>query len=150
MVCVRVSLKLYQNKAVRDWHSSEWIAYGGKIMTTKVLGAAAVVLLLCASAYGAFFVAPNELTMGVVQRIFYLHAPCGMTALASFMVCFVGNLGYLLKREPKWDWLAGSSAEVCLAFCPLVLLTGPIWPHPPLRLDSASARCLPPPPRLFL
>ena len=75
-------------------------------MTTKFLGAAAVVLLLGASAYGAFFVAPNELTMGIVQRIFYLHAPCGMTALAAFMVCFVGNLGYLLKREAKWDWLA--------------------------------------------
>jgi heme exporter protein C len=96
-------------------------------MTSKVLGAAAVVILLGASAYGAFFVAPNELTMGIVQRIFYLHAPCGMTALAAFMVAFVGNLGYLFKREAKWDWLGVSSAEVGLAFCTVVLLTGPIW-----------------------
>src|SRR5712664_2977689 len=74
-------------------------------MMSKVLGAAAVVVLLGASAYAAFFVAPNELTMGIVQRIFYLHAPCGMTALAAFIVCFVGNLGFLFKREAKWDWL---------------------------------------------
>src|ERR1700720_2652279 len=99
-------------------------------MTAKLLGAAAVVFLLGASAYGAFFVAPNELTMGIVQRIFYLHAPCGMTALAAFMVAFVGNLGYLFKREAKWDWLGVSSAEVGLAFCTVVLLTGPIWAKP--------------------
>jgi heme exporter protein C len=99
-------------------------------MTTKVLGAAAVVLLLGATAYGAFFVAPMELTMGIVQRIFYLHAPCGMTALAAFIVCFIGNLGFLFKREAKWDWLAVSAAEVGLAFCTVVLLTGPIWAKP--------------------
>ena len=75
-------------------------------MMAKHLGAVAVVALLGASVYGAFFVAPNELTMGVVQRIFYLHAPCGMVALSAFLVCFVGNLGYLFKRTPKWDWLA--------------------------------------------
>ena len=79
-------------------------------MMGKVLGAAAVVILLSASAYGAFFLAPNELTMGFVQRIFYLHAPCGMTALAAFMMCFAGNLAYLFKREAKWDWLAFLSA----------------------------------------
>ena len=99
-------------------------------MMAKTISAMAVVLLLAASAYGAFFVAPTELTMGVVQRIFYLHAPCGMTALAAFLVCFVGNVTYLLKREPKWDWLAVSSAEVGLAFCTVVLLTGPIWAKP--------------------
>lgn len=96
----------------------------------KLFSAVAVVLLLGASAYGAFFVAPNEATMGIAQRIFYLHAPCGMTALAAFLVCFVGNLGFLLQRKARWDWLAVSSAEVGLAFCTVVLLTGPIWAKP--------------------
>src|SRR6267142_275861 len=68
--------------------------------------------------------------MGIVQRIFYLHAPCGMVALAAFLVCFVGNLAYLFKRTPKWDWLGVSAAEVGLAFCTVVLLTGPIWAKP--------------------
>jgi heme exporter protein C len=85
---------------------------------------------MAASAYGAFFIAPTEATMGLVQRIFYLHAPCGMTALAAFLVCFVANLNYLFRREAKWDWLAVSSAEVGLAFCSVVLLTGPIWAKP--------------------
>ena len=99
-------------------------------MTAKTISAVAVVLLLVAAAYGAFFVVPTEATMGIVQRIFYLHAPCGMTALCAFLVCFVGNLGYLFKREAKWDWLSVSSAEVGLAFCTVVLLTGPIWAKP--------------------
>src|SRR5260370_12692702 len=99
-------------------------------MTSKILGAAAVVFLVSASAYGAFFMAPNELTMGIVQRIFYLHAPCGMTALAAFIVCFIGNLGFLFKRDAKWDWLGVSAAVVGLAFCTVVLLTGPIWAKP--------------------
>src|SRR5256885_13877917 len=99
-------------------------------MTIKTIGAAVVVLLLGASAYGAFFVAPTELTMGLVQRIFYLHAPCGMTALAAFLVCFVGNVNYLLRREAKWDWLAVSAAAVGMAFCTVVLLTGPLSGKP--------------------
>ena len=96
-------------------------------MAIRSLSAVVVILLLAASAYGAFFLVPTEATMGIVQRIFYLHAPCGMTALSAFLVCFIGNLGYLFKRQPKWDWLAVSSAEVGLAFCTVVLLTGPIW-----------------------
>jgi heme exporter protein C len=99
-------------------------------MSAKIFSAALVVLLLGASAYMAFFVAPNELTMGLVQRIFYLHAPCGMTALAAFLAAFVGNLAYLFKREAKWDWLGVAAAEVGLAFCTVVLLTGPIWAKP--------------------
>jgi heme exporter protein C len=39
-------------------------------------------------------------------------------------------LYYLLRREAKWDWLAVSCAEVGLAFCTVVLLTGPIWAKP--------------------
>lgn len=89
-----------------------------------------VVALIGVSAYASFFVAPDEKTMHAVQRIFYLHAPCGMTALMAFLIAFVGNVAYLVKRESKWDWLGVSSVEVGLAFCTVVLLTGPIWAHP--------------------
>ncbi|HUL16972.1 MAG TPA: cytochrome c biogenesis protein CcsA [Terriglobales bacterium] len=89
-----------------------------------------VVALLGYSAYAAFYIAPDEKTMHLVQRIFYLHAPCGMTALVAFLVAFVGNVGYLVKRENKWDWLGIAGVEVGLAFCTVVLLTGPIWAKP--------------------
>jgi len=39
-------------------------------MAKRVLLGAAAVLLVIAAAYAAFFVAPEERTMGVLQRIF--------------------------------------------------------------------------------
>lgn len=99
-------------------------------MTKQVLGAAVVLLLVAAAAYGALFVAPTERTMGTIQRIFYLHVSSAWTGLTAFFVCFVANLLYVFRREPKWDWLGVSAAEVGLAFTTVVLVTGPIWAHP--------------------
>jgi len=99
-------------------------------MSKHSLATLLVCVLLGITAYAAFYVAPMEQTMGLVQRIFYLHAPCGMTALLAFLLSFVGSVGYLLKRDPRWDWLAVASAETGIAFCTVVLLTGPIWAHP--------------------
>jgi len=98
-------------------------------MKKNVLIAFAIVLLMCIAAYASLFVAPREQD-GNIQRIFYLHAPSGMVALLSFFVCFVGNLGYVFTRKPKWDWLGVSAAEVGMAFCTVLILTGPIWAHP--------------------
>jgi heme exporter protein C len=89
-----------------------------------------VCALMGVTAYAAFFIAPTEATMGLVQRIFYLHAPSGMAALSAFLVSFVGSVAYIFTRKAKWDWLAVSAAEVGIAFCTVVLLTGPIWAKP--------------------
>jgi heme exporter protein C len=68
--------------------------------------------------------------MGPIQRIFYLHVSSAWTGLTAFLICFVANLFYVFRREPKWDWLGIASAEVGLAFTTVVLVTGPIWAHP--------------------
>jgi len=96
----------------------------------RILWASVVVVLMSAAAYASLFIAPTESKMGTIQRIFYLHAPSGMVALLSFFVCFVGNLAYVFTRKPKWDWLGVSAAEVGMAFCTVLILTGPIWAHP--------------------
>src|SRR6202158_5399777 len=95
----------------------------------KIFVAAGVVLRMSVAAYAALFIAPTESKMGTIQRIFYLHAPSGMVALLSFFLCFVGNLGYVFKRQPKWDWLGVSAAEVGMAFCTVLILTRPILAH---------------------
>jgi heme exporter protein C len=99
-------------------------------MVKRILPAVVVFALLGAAAYGAFFVAPTERTMGPIQRIFYLHVSSAWTGLTAFLICFVANLFYVFRREPKWDWLGIASAEVGLAFTTVVLVTGPIWAHP--------------------
>ena len=48
-----------------------------KKMGTQALATFGVALLLSVAAYCALFVAPNEATMGLIQRIFYFHVPFG-------------------------------------------------------------------------
>ena len=97
---------------------------------TSWVPALAVAALLGIAGYAALFLAPTERTMGLIQRIFYFHVPSAWTAFVAFFVAFVANIAYLVRREPKWDWLGVSAAEVGLAFCSVVLVTGPIWARP--------------------
>jgi heme exporter protein C len=94
-----------------------------------ILGLLALSLIV-ASAYASFYIAPLERTMGPIQKIFYFHAASAWAGMTAFLVCFVGNLLYVWRRAPKWDWLGVSGAEVGLAFTTVVLITGPIWAHP--------------------
>jgi len=68
--------------------------------------------------------------MGLVQRIFYLHAPCGLTMFTAFFICYCSNITYVFRRSAKSDALAVSAAEVGLVFSTVNLVTGPIWAHP--------------------
>lgn len=89
-----------------------------------------VLFLIGVSTWANFYVAPNERTMREIQRIFYLHVPSAWTAFIAFFLVFVASIGYLWSRKPKWDWLGVAAAEVGLAFCTVMLITGPIWAKP--------------------
>ncbi len=99
-------------------------------MAKRILLGAVALLFMIAAAYAAFYVAPEERTMGVLQRIFYFHASSAWAGMDAFFVCFVANLLYVWKRDQKYDWLGVSSAEVGLALITVVLITGPIWAKP--------------------
>jgi heme exporter protein C len=99
-------------------------------MTKRIILGAVAILLVIAAAYAAFFIAPEERTMGLIQRIFYFHVSSAWAGFSAFFLCFLGNLLYVWKRDQKYDWLAVSGAEVGLAFTTVVLITGPIWAHP--------------------
>jgi len=99
-------------------------------MGKRVLFGAVAVLLVIAGGYAAFFIAPTERTMGVLQRIFYFHAATAWAGMDAFFLCFACNLLYVFKRQQKYDSLGVASAEVGLACTTVVLLTGPIWAKP--------------------
>ncbi|MGH9704753.1 MAG: cytochrome c biogenesis protein [Candidatus Acidiferrales bacterium] len=96
----------------------------------NALGMFTVTVLLIIAGYAALFIAPDERTMHAIQRIFYFHAPAGITSFSAFLIAFIANIAYLAKRQPKWDWLGVSAVEVGVAFCTVNLITGPIWAHP--------------------
>jgi len=89
----------------------------------------AVVLVVWAW-YAVFVQVPTERTMGVVQRIFYLHLSSAFVALLSFLVVLLASVVYLWTRKPAWDWIAVSAAEVGIIFIAAVLISGPLWAKP--------------------
>lgn len=99
-------------------------------MLKNILGATVLFLMIAFTAYLGFYYAPIEKSMGVIQKIFYLHLPSAFSSFVALGICFYANLMYVFKRQQKWDWLGVSAAEVGLAFISVVLVTGPIWAHP--------------------
>jgi heme exporter protein C len=89
---------------------------------------AVLTALAMAGATGlAFFYAPVDRSMGIVQKIFYTHVPAAMAAYAGFTVTSVASLLYLLKPHRTWDLAAVSGAHLGLLFCAYVLISGPLW-----------------------
>ena len=85
---------------------------------------------LALAGYAALFIAPTELTMGVIQRIFYFHVTSFWTAFLAIFTTTFGSFAYLKTRAVKWDWISVSSAELATAFLTIGLVTGPIWAKP--------------------
>jgi len=94
---------------------------------TLILPVAALIFF---AGYAALFIAPDEKTMHAIQRIFYFHVPSAISAFIAFFIVFIANTAYLVSRQLKWDWLGVAGAEVGVACCTVVLITGPIWARP--------------------
>lgn len=71
--------------------------------------------------------APYELTMGLVQKIFYYHVPAAMVMFLSAFVCGLASARYLFSRRPEADRVALAAAELVVVFGIIVLVTGPLW-----------------------
>ena len=99
-------------------------------MLKRILNAVILFALIAFTTYLSFYYAPLEKTMGVIQKIFYLHVSSAFSSFVALGICCYANLMYVFKRQPKWDWLGVAAAEVGVAFILVVLITGPIWAHP--------------------
>ena len=79
--------------------------------------------------YAPFMIlaAPYESTMGLVQKIFYFHAPIGMTMFLSAFVCGIASAIFLFTRRPGADRVAVAAAELTSILGIIVLVTGPLW-----------------------
>jgi heme exporter protein C len=87
-----------------------------------------------AGAVGIYILAlgftPPDIRQGLAQKIFYVHAPAAWAALMAFTLVGIASGLYLWLGDPRLDRFAASSAEVGVAFCCVVLTTGPIWGKP--------------------
>jgi heme exporter protein C len=71
--------------------------------------------------------APYESTMGLVQKIFYVHLPSAWVFLVSAIVCGVASIRYLFGGSPRHDRVAWAAAELIVLFGAITLVTGPLW-----------------------
>lgn len=87
--------------------------------------------LLMAALIGALLLAPQEKTMGDIQRIFYFHMPSAWIALGpAFTVVFALSIAYLVTGKMAYDRWAAASAEIGVVFTTITLVTGPLWARP--------------------
>ncbi|ORJ60588.1 hypothetical protein C2E25_07130 [Geothermobacter hydrogeniphilus] len=77
-----------------------------------------------------FFYAPLERTMGIIQKIFYLHLSLAATAFLSFFVACISGIMYLLRRQRIWDARLAASIEIGVVLTTLVLISGSLWGRP--------------------
>jgi heme exporter protein C len=88
-----------------------------------------LVLALAGFVVAPFLIAgaPYESTMGLVQKIFYYHAPSGMMMFLGAFVSGIASALYLMKGRPGADRVAVAAAELTVLFGLIVLTTGPLW-----------------------
>ncbi len=91
------------------------------------LGGTAVVLILGATVAIGLLGVPADRLQGDVQRIMYVHVPAAWLAYLAFFVTLVGSLGYLIRRDLRFDRLAAASAELGLLFTGAAIVSGSIW-----------------------
>lgn len=97
--------------------------------TQKIMGLLALVLFIVGSVVG-LFVVRSDAAMGDVQRLMYVHVPAAWLAMLAFFVVFIMSVLYLVQRNPRWDLIATSSAEVGVLFTALTLALGSLWGKP--------------------
>ncbi len=71
--------------------------------------------------------APVEATMGLMQKVFYLHMPLAWWSLCSFFMVCVASVAYLKTRKQSWDRLAEAAAEIGVLMSFLALASGSLW-----------------------
>jgi heme exporter protein C len=77
-----------------------------------------------------FFFAPDEITMGNVQRSFYFHVGAAWTAAATFFIALVSGILYLRRPSKNLDIISLGSVEIGIVFTTLTIVAGSVWGRP--------------------
>lgn len=78
------------------------------------------------------WVTPPDRTLGNLVRLLYIHPALAWVMYLAYGLAFLSSLLYLWPRTraPRFDHLAGASAEVGVVFTGLTLVTGSLWGRP--------------------
>ncbi len=74
-----------------------------------------------------FFYAPIEADQGFSQKIFYVHVPMAIVALAGFVAAGVMGIMHLRSGDRSWDLRSYVAIHLSIILGVGVLVTGMIW-----------------------
>ncbi|HET6648851.1 MAG TPA: cytochrome c biogenesis protein CcsA [Candidatus Limnocylindria bacterium] len=98
-------------------------------MKTRILGAVALIAV-AAMVLVALFVVPADLNQGDAQRIMYPHVASAWLGYLSFGVTAAAGIGWLWKRDIRFDAVALSAAEIGVVFTAFAIWGGMMWGDP--------------------
>ena len=98
-------------------------------MKTRILGFVALVGVAVATLVG-LFVVPADLNQGDAQRIMYPHVASAWLAYLSFGVTALAGIGWLWRRDLRFDHVALSGAEIGVLFTAFAIWGGMMWGRP--------------------
>ncbi len=84
-------------------------------------------IIVALAAYFALYIAPAEVTMGELVRIFYFHLPPAIICYLALLVSVVTGAIYLRTKDYKYDALSESGAILGLVYGLITLISGSIW-----------------------
>jgi heme exporter protein C len=89
------------------------------------LGITAIVNIL--AVYFALFIAPAEVEMGEMVRVFYFHLPQAIVCYLTLVISLVSAIMFLRSKQIKYDALSESAALLGLVYGVVTLVSGSIW-----------------------
>lgn len=95
----------------------------------RMVGVAASVASAALLVLG-LWVVPPDVVQGQPQRLMYLHVPAAWTAYLAFGTVLVASVGYLWRRDLRWDTRARVAAEIGAGMTALTLVLGSLWGRP--------------------
>ena len=75
----------------------------------------------------AFLYAPQDATLGYIQKIFYIHVPLAIVSLCGFVLGGAFAVGYLRTGSKVWDMRSYCAIHMALIFSVAGLITGSLW-----------------------
>jgi heme exporter protein C len=100
---------------------------GSGIRWTSTITTAVGFTMVLVLYWMVFFWVNTESTMGVVQRIFYVHVPSMWVAFFAFGLAALCSAIYLWLRDERLDMAAVAACEGGMMFTTLGLITGGLW-----------------------
>ena len=122
MAIVKREAASEQNVAKSSSHQQE-----ARLPVASIILGVLSLLGMMISIWMIFAYAPMDAVQGNPQRIFYFHVPMAWLGMLGFVIVAIASIGYLVKKDERWDWAARASAELGAFFITLALITGSIW-----------------------